>query len=249
MPEAELMELAEDIKRNGQRESVVVLDGMILDGWHRMQACQIAGIPCKARDFPADGDAFGYVKSKNLHRRSMTASQRAAIVVQLHEWLQNGSNQHTRRSAPGADAPATTETMAKEAGVGTRTIEQAKAAVQNGHADAVINGQMSVKQAAKKLDAPVKPKVSAADKAKSEAETLRSQLQVVERKQSELIGELEAAIAAVGEDNEPHQKILELTRQNFTLKGLLDTEREKSAMFIRENKWLRKELKKLGWQE
>ncbi len=245
MPEAELLELAEDIKRNGQRESVVVLDGMILDGWHRMQACQIAGIPCKARDFPASGDAVGYVKSKNLHRRSMTASQRAAIVVQLHEWASKGGQ---IKSAPGADSPVTTEAMAKEAGVGTRTIEQAKAAVQNGHAEAVINGQMSVKQAAKKGNTPAKPKPpNPTEKAVAEANALRKQLKTIEHKQAELIGELEAAVAAVGEDNEPHQKLQELTRKNFTLQGLLDVEREKSAAYLKENQWLRSELKKLGW--
>jgi hypothetical protein len=35
--------LVEDIKVNGQREPVIVFEGMVLDGWHRYSACVAAG--------------------------------------------------------------------------------------------------------------------------------------------------------------------------------------------------------------
>jgi hypothetical protein len=40
MPENETRGLAEDIEKHGQREPGVLLEGMVLDGWHRYLACQ-----------------------------------------------------------------------------------------------------------------------------------------------------------------------------------------------------------------
>jgi hypothetical protein len=80
MPEKEIEALTLDIEAHGQRESGVLLDGMVLDGWHRYLACDKLGVQFKAKDF--DGaDPVAFVISKNLHRRHLTASQRAAAVV------------------------------------------------------------------------------------------------------------------------------------------------------------------------
>ena len=35
--------LKDDIEVTGQREPVIVLDGMVLDGWHRYRACSELG--------------------------------------------------------------------------------------------------------------------------------------------------------------------------------------------------------------
>jgi hypothetical protein len=77
MPEQELEALALDIEKHGQREPGVLFEGMVLDGWHRYLGCQKAGVEFRAVEFDGD-DPVGFVISKNLHRRHMTASQRAA---------------------------------------------------------------------------------------------------------------------------------------------------------------------------
>lgn len=85
----------------------------------------------------------------NLHRRHLSASQKAVAEVELSKWARVGHNQHGG-SAPGAEAPEvrTTPQMAKAAEVGTRTIEQAKVVVEAGLQDAVKAGEVSVKRAA-----------------------------------------------------------------------------------------------------
>ncbi|MCC7234893.1 MAG: ParB N-terminal domain-containing protein [Bryobacterales bacterium] len=44
MTEAELRQLAEDIKAHGLADPITMLDGMILDGRNRFEACKRAGV-------------------------------------------------------------------------------------------------------------------------------------------------------------------------------------------------------------
>lgn len=168
MPDEEIDALAEDIKKNGQRDPGVTLDGMVLDGWHRYIACTKAGVKFYARPFDGE-DPVSYVKSKNWHRRHLTASQKAATEVALREWRPRGG----RQSAIVADS-FSTEAMAQEAGVSPRTIEHAKAAERAGLGQAVRDGEVSAARAseiaklpknkrAKALKEPATPKAKPDD--------------------------------------------------------------------------------------
>jgi hypothetical protein len=142
MTDVDFDALAQDIKENGLREPVTVLDNMVLDGWHRYRACKRVG--AVFRCVPFDGpDPVAFVRSKNWHRRHLTASQKAAAEVAIRDWKPRGS----AKSAPGADLRSAEE-MAREAGVSTRTIEHAKAAHEAGLGGAVIEGKVSAKRAA-----------------------------------------------------------------------------------------------------
>lgn len=182
MPGHEIDALAADIKANGQREPAVIFEGQILDGWHRYRACDIAGVPLLVVELPADGDPVAFVKSRNLHRRHLTDSQRAAAAVKCAEWMPRGNpkpetGRGAIKSAPGADlksgtgagspeapprAQQTTAQLAAEADVGKRTIEQAKAAERAGLGDAVRDGKVSAKRAAEiaKADPKVGKKIA-----------------------------------------------------------------------------------------
>jgi hypothetical protein len=156
MPESDLAGLTLDIEQFGQRESGVMLDDMVLDGWHRYQACVRLGISFNYVEFNdefAGADPVAFVMSRNAYRRHLSASQRAAAIVACTTWRAAG------KAAPGATytepeanpAPGATLTnaeMAKVAGVGERTIRQAKAAERAGLGGAVRDGTISAKQAA-----------------------------------------------------------------------------------------------------
>lgn len=149
MTKTELDALTEDISENGQREAITLFQGKVLDGWHRYNACINCGRVPKAEELPAGVDPVAFVKSRNLHRRHLTGSQRAAAVLACAEWAKPGTNQHTRGSAPGAEAPRlTTAELAREAEVSPRTIQHAKVAVAAGKGDAVRDGEISAKEAA-----------------------------------------------------------------------------------------------------
>lgn len=167
MPEEDFASLRDDIRANGCHTPIVLFEGQILDGRHRYLACQDTG-----RDFTTntyrEGDPVGFVRSLNLHRRNLTPAQRAMVEAALSEWLDHGKKP---TSEPGADVSLTEKPsktaaqMAESAEVSTRSIEQAKAVARAASPevkDAVTQGKMSLKAAAKTL--PPKPKPTPAKK-------------------------------------------------------------------------------------
>lgn len=152
--------LVEDIKTNGQREPIMVLDGMVLDGWHRYSACEQLGIKAQTFTFPADKDPVAFVKSHNLHRRHLTASQRALAIVACSEWVQRGKPS----SKPETISGLREKDMAKEAGTSDRTIRDAKVAHKAGLGDAVKAGAMTAHEAAQVARGKDKPAKQATGK-------------------------------------------------------------------------------------
>lgn len=92
LPEDELAELADDIKENGLRESIVICEAqtadgevveMIVDGRNRRAACKLAGVEPTVRRLNGE-DPNAYVLSANIHRRHMTKGQRAMAVAMIY---------------------------------------------------------------------------------------------------------------------------------------------------------------------
>lgn len=156
MTDVDFHALVADIKKHGQRDPGYLLDGLVLDGWHRYAACQKIGIDFWSEDFTGeDPDAF--VESKNDHRRHMNASQRVESKLRRLEWRKRGES----KSAPGADLPPTTQEIAKAADASTRTVEHAKAAHRAGLGDEVLAGTISAKAAAEVAKLPPKKRAKA----------------------------------------------------------------------------------------
>src|SRR5581483_9911260 len=79
MEEAELQELADDIKQNGLKEPIALLDGR-----NRLRACEIAQVEPMFTNIQVESPT-SYVISKNLKRRHLTISQKAAIAARAIE--------------------------------------------------------------------------------------------------------------------------------------------------------------------
>ncbi|SRR5581483_2293308 len=84
MEEAELQELADDIKQNGLKEPIALLDGKVIDGRNRLRACEIAQVEPMFTNIQVESPT-SYVISKNLKRRHLTISQKAAIAARAIE--------------------------------------------------------------------------------------------------------------------------------------------------------------------
>lgn len=138
--------LVQDVKANGQRDPIVLLDGMVLDGWHRYRACAEIGIKPQTFTFPQDKDPVAFVLSHNLHRRHLTPSQRAAAVVACTEWA---PAHRPKKGETVSPLSKTNADMAKQAHVSDRTIKDAKAAHKAGLGEAVKEGAMTAHEAAK----------------------------------------------------------------------------------------------------
>lgn len=229
--------LVEDIKTNGQREPVIVFEGMVLDGWHRYSACVTLGIKAQHFTFPEGKDPVAFVLSQNLHRRHLSASQRAAAVVACAEWAPRGKP----TAKPETISGLREADMAKVAGTSDRTIRDAKVAHRAGLTDAVKAGALTAHEAAqvargkpaekpKKAPAPA-PSPAPADDSQAdelahtvrelaqENETLRDRLAVEamdasedEKTQaSETIAELRARVKTLEAENEA----LKLSRDTY----------------------------------
>jgi hypothetical protein len=83
--------LRKDIVAKGLIEPIVLFreNGassplMILDGWHRYQACVVEGIEPDFEEYTGD-DPAGFAQSKNFHRRHLNLAQRKAHAKKLAE--------------------------------------------------------------------------------------------------------------------------------------------------------------------
>jgi len=143
MPEEDFRSLVEDIRQHGQRDLATLCDGMVIDGWHRYQACEELGIPCRFEEF-SGADAVAFVRSKNQHRRHYQKSQQAAIEVALTDWAEA----HRPKKGEAASPFSTNKEMAQRAGTTERTIQHAKRAHEAGLGAAVRDGKLSAERAA-----------------------------------------------------------------------------------------------------
>lgn len=211
--------LKDDIEVNGQREPVIVFEGMVLDGWHRYQACAQLGLNVQKFTFAQDEDPVAFVLSHNLHRRHLTASQRAAAVVACAEWAPTGRP----KKVEAASTFSTREALAKAAGVTPRTITDAKTAAKAGLGDAVKEGAMTAEQAAAVARGkPAKAALAAppADTGPSDAEIAASQKAVDDE-----LAELRTIAMADDKLAEALASVKRLTAQNRVL-----TERNNGLM-------------------
>jgi ParB-like chromosome segregation protein Spo0J len=112
MTAAELEALAADIAEHGLRQPVVLYDGQVLDGRHRLLACERAGVEPTFTEYDGD-DPLGFVLSANITRRNLNPAQRAVVAARCV-----------------ADTPLSSDgrkDTAARFGVGEKQLQQAKA--------------------------------------------------------------------------------------------------------------------------
>jgi hypothetical protein len=156
MPEEDLADLAEDIKANGQRHPIVVIDGggewLILDGRNRYEACRIAGVT-PSQTVWSGTDPIAFVLSLNLHRRHLTESQRAMVAAKIANLRKGGDrgNQHTGGKGPTGPLATSVSDAASQLQVGERSVKRGRVVLEHGAPEvvaAVESGKVSVADAA-----------------------------------------------------------------------------------------------------
>lgn len=235
--------LKDDIEVNGQREPVIVHEGMVLDGWHRYQACVQLGLTPTQFTFNAGDDPVAFVLSQNLHRRHLTASQRAAAVVACSEWAPAGK---PRNPEPGSGL-ATEAAMAKVAGTSDRTIRQAKVAHKAGLTDAVKEGALTVKEAARVAvgKPPVAPKPEPVSPPPADDGPSAEELAASARAAADELNELRALALADDKLAAALASVKRLTAQNAVLTERNNGLMNEKAELVRRIKGLQKKLDKL----
>ena len=136
---AELELLADDIRINGQRERIRLLNGKILDGRNRWDACELAGIAPKSEEIVTD-QPLAYVHSYNFNHRHLTPSQRAMVAAKELEYLKRYPKEK------GLEY----NRIMHEQKVSSRTVKRAQRVVKSGTKklrDDVEEGKISVREA------------------------------------------------------------------------------------------------------
>ena len=150
MPETDFENLVKSVEQDGFMDPLIrVLDGKILDGWHRYQAALKLNLVRKlmfmAWDDEKEGNAIAFVSARNLERRHLTASQRGQIVVFLNERFGWGGD----RSKTPDGVLKTKADLAAEANVGASTIDRAAKVEKLGRSEEVMSGEKTASQVIK----------------------------------------------------------------------------------------------------
>src|ERR1700722_3990020 len=146
----ELKALADDIKAKGLTEPITLFEGKVLDGRNRYRACQLAEVEIRQDQFTQyeGNDALGFVVSKNLHRRHLNESQRAAIAAEIANMTVGGDHSANLQKGQVSQSKA-----AELLNVSTRSVSTAKTIKDPDLKVAVKTGKKSVNAAAKEQKA------------------------------------------------------------------------------------------------
>ena len=88
MSEAQFAALRDDIKANGLLTPIVMFEGKVLDGRHRLRACQELGIDPRFEQYEGtEEQAASYVCSVNVARRHMNPAQLGICAAKLKGWF------------------------------------------------------------------------------------------------------------------------------------------------------------------
>lgn len=99
MSDEEVKALSEDIKTNGQIHPIIVMGDVLLDGRHRLRACQMAEIEPAVKEYEGDVSdeaLLKYITSLNIHRRHLTTSQKAFAGMKMMVALSAGAKERQR---------------------------------------------------------------------------------------------------------------------------------------------------------
>jgi N6-adenosine-specific RNA methylase IME4 len=168
MDDAQLTDLANDIRENGLLEPIWLHpDGSIIDGRNRWLACERAGVKPTFRTWDGAGSLVAFSLSRNLHRRHLSESQKSMVGANAKPIL---AAEARERQAHGQTAPGRTlketfpealgqsrDLAGKAVGVSGRLIDFAEKVKRDGVPDlvsAVERDEVAVSQAAKIANLP-----------------------------------------------------------------------------------------------
>jgi hypothetical protein len=135
-----------DIAAHGQSEPIVLWKKQLIDGRHRLRACNELGIKPIIVDISVSDDPLAYVLSHNLHRRHLSTSQRAMVAAKIANLGEGRPTKITPQICGVSSKEA-----AKTLNVSTRSVETAKQVIEHGSKavqKAVEQGKLKVSTAA-----------------------------------------------------------------------------------------------------
>ncbi len=197
--EEDLDSLVEDIRKRGLRNPILLYEGKILDGRHRLLACRMSGIEPKFKDVTKEvDDPVAEVISQNQERRHLNQRQRLIAAAKAKEvWaslqkpnqkLSQGRGKKGMANRPdlnGSDKGTARDKAGATFGVSGKAVDRAAKVLKDGD-ELLVNelqaGNVAVSVAAEVAELPkdVQKKAVAGGKA-----ALRQAAKKVQKKKRE----------------------------------------------------------------
>ncbi len=171
----EMRDLAADIAKHGLLDSILLHEGMILDGRNRFAACRLAGVEPRFLEWlPTEQTPTEFVLSINLKRRQLTPSQRAAIAISALPLLQEEAKERQRLlngktqlpvKLPEAEKGEAREKAAAALSVSPSYVQAAKKiqAEAPEKFESLLNGQKTISEIKREIQAEKNPEPETAD--------------------------------------------------------------------------------------
>lgn len=244
--------LKDSIENIGVQNPVTLLDGMVIDGWHRYTAANELGIDCPTVDL-GDVDPRDFVLAQNKARRHITQSQLAMATTSVYAWAPEG-----RQKLHTECAVKTTAEMADIAGVHRNTIVQAQAVRAKATPEviaAVKAGEIGLPKAARIAQLPKEAQAEAIAKpiprpveAKMPHHVVHDErddmLQLISKENDDLRDRLaiEAMDASEEEKTLAHQTITEMRERVRVLEIELQAVKDMRDAYQRENAEMKRQI-------
>lgn len=171
MSDEQYQALRDSIELRGQREPLRLHGGLVLDGRHRLRACNELGIEPAAVPLADDDDPLEYVLDANADRRDLKTSQRAMIAARLSAESKQGAYQKSEFRL------LTVEDASKRLGINRDTAFKARRILQSGETDLIADCDTgtAVSKNADILDARLKAREEAEAKLATERAALETE--------------------------------------------------------------------------
>lgn len=101
MDEGAFGRLCEDVRANGLLDPITLHEGKVLDGRHRLRACNETGVWPVFTEYEGDSPAQ-FVLSHNLARRHLSVSQRAMVAMDFLPHLAEEAKSRQGKKLPKA---------------------------------------------------------------------------------------------------------------------------------------------------
>lgn len=193
MADAEFEAFRQDIKANGLRVPITLFEGKVLDGRHRLRACEESGVNPRFVEFSGtEEEAARLVGSLNMQRRNLTKGQLGFAAGKLKEWfavrakeralqnLKRGRSSEWANLPTREDEGRARDQAAAAFGVSGRTVDDAVAVAKSAAPEVVAmveRGNMAIHEALVLSKLPEKRQrelASIDDKKKRRAATRKS---------------------------------------------------------------------------
>ena len=159
----ELLQLEENIKRDGCRDSLVLWNGVLVDGHNRYDICNRNDLPFKTIDraFENRSEVIEWIITNQFGRRNLNPYIRGTLAIRLESEISARAKANQKKGGGSVREKSpqpikTREELAKIAGVSDNTISKIKKIEEKGSEEvkkALAKGEISINEAHKKIKA------------------------------------------------------------------------------------------------